>query len=534
MLLFARVHPGRSLLHDGVSGRGRVRPRTGDHGRAAHGDGARLQSHAGRVRNRVRREQRGRLPRRSARRRGASGCGRPRQRRSAPSTSATRSSTAMRDACAVLAAAGGAIAYLTVRNRRRSRRRRRRVCCSRATTPHSPRNLALGFARWNSGSSTVRASCRSSTATSTVASWTKLRSCKPPTASASSTRGRPSTTSSPSTRTSRPTRCSSATSRRRRTNIHLGSGIFNITPPVNHPARVAERVGAARPPVGGAVRVRDGPRFVDDRAEGLRHRRSRPHQATCSTRSSASSARCGARANTRVTTASSSRCRRATCSRSRTRSRIRRCGSRPAIPRRSRRRRAWGSACCASRSAGSKPIKPLVELYKNEIANAEPVGDYVNDNVMVTTQLLCLEDGARARRSPPTSGWGTTAACCCDTSTRSRDRRACRSGRRCSRTQPSSRSTPRSRHGEMPYGTPEEVERRDPEVRRCRRRPGGVRPAVVDDGTRPRVRDDRDVRRHVLPRFDPDPVHRTTRQREAAASRVSSRGVIGTTSRGVQ
>ena len=25
-------------------------------------------------------------------------------------------------------------------------------------------------------------------------------------------------------------------------NIHLGSGIFNLTPPVNHPARIAERV----------------------------------------------------------------------------------------------------------------------------------------------------------------------------------------------------------------------------------------------------------------------------------------------------
>src|ERR1700721_4394340 len=25
-------------------------------------------------------------------------------------------------------------------------------------------------------------------------------------------------------------------------NIHIGSGIFNITPPVNHPARIAERV----------------------------------------------------------------------------------------------------------------------------------------------------------------------------------------------------------------------------------------------------------------------------------------------------
>ena len=29
---------------------------------------------------------------------------------------------------------------------------------------------------------------------------------------------------------------------RRTENIHLGTGIFNITPPVNHPARVAERV----------------------------------------------------------------------------------------------------------------------------------------------------------------------------------------------------------------------------------------------------------------------------------------------------
>src|SRR5581483_11465808 len=29
--------------------------------------------------------------------------------------------------------------------------------------------------------------------------------------------------------------------------------------------------------------------------------------------------------------------------------------------------------------------------------DAEPVGDYVNDNVMVTTQMLCLEDGQRVR-----------------------------------------------------------------------------------------------------------------------------------------
>ena len=47
---------------------------------------------------------------------------------------------------------------------------------------------------------------------------------------------------------------------------------------------------------------------------------------------------------------------------------------------------------------GAEPLKPLIELYKKEIQNADPVGDYVNDNIMVTTQLLCLEDGARVRQ----------------------------------------------------------------------------------------------------------------------------------------
>ena len=40
---------------------------------------------------------------------------------------------------------------------------------------------------------------------------------------------------------------------------------------------------------------------------------------------------------------------------------------------------------------------PLIEKYKKEIENAEPVGGYVNNNVMITTQMLCLEDGGRAR-----------------------------------------------------------------------------------------------------------------------------------------
>jgi len=42
-------------------------------------------------------------------------------------------------------------------------------------------------------------------------------------------------------------------------------------------------------------------------------------------------------------------------------------------------------------------LKPLIDIYKTNIADAEPVGEYVNDNVMVTSQMLCLEDGQKAR-----------------------------------------------------------------------------------------------------------------------------------------
>ena len=39
----------------------------------------------------------------------------------------------------------------------------------------------------------------------------------------------------------------------------------------------------------------------------------------------------------------------------------------------------------------------MVEAYKKAVANAEPVGEYVNDNVMITNGLVCAEDGHKAR-----------------------------------------------------------------------------------------------------------------------------------------
>jgi alkanesulfonate monooxygenase SsuD/methylene tetrahydromethanopterin reductase-like flavin-dependent oxidoreductase (luciferase family) len=42
-------------------------------------------------------------------------------------------------------------------------------------------------------------------------------------------------------------------------------------------------------------------------------------------------------------------------------------------------------------------MRPLVETYKEHIGSAEPVGDYVNDNVAISTSFLCLDDGDAAR-----------------------------------------------------------------------------------------------------------------------------------------
>ena len=150
-------------------------------------------------------------------------------------------------------------------------------------------------------------------------SQTRSRGPSRPTRPASSTRGRPSTTSSPSTRTSRPTRCSSAYLAARTERIHLGSGIFNITPPVNHPARVAERVAMLDHLSDGRFEFGIGPRLVDHRAARLRHHRPRDSPSACSTRCVREFKQMWARERVPASTASSSRCRRATCCRSRTR-----------------------------------------------------------------------------------------------------------------------------------------------------------------------------------------------------------------------
>ena len=178
--------------------------------------------------------------------------------------------------------------------------------------------------------------------------------------------------------------------------IHLGSGIFNITPPVNHPARVAERVamidllsegrfefgvgrgsssteqkgfGIQDPELTKAMVDEVFPEFkrmwstTDYRFDGqfftmpprnvLPKPYTDPHPPLWIAAGNPSTFEKAARMGV-------------------------------------------GVLCFAM--GAPDMLKPLVEIYKNTIDQAEPVGDYVNNNVMITSQMLCLNDGQKARQ----------------------------------------------------------------------------------------------------------------------------------------
>src|SRR5438309_6154980 len=56
--------------------------------------------------------------------------------------------------------------------------------------------------------------------------------------------------------------------------------------------------------------------------------------------------------------------------------------------------------------SAAKHMKPMVDAYKNAIAKAEPIGGYVNDNVMITNSVICAEDGRKARETATDMGTG--------------------------------------------------------------------------------------------------------------------------------
>jgi len=177
--------------------------------------------------------------------------------------------------------------------------------------------------------------------------------------------------------------------------IHVGSAIYNITPPVNHPARMAERVamldhlsegrfefGTGRGssstefkgfgiPDGDTTRAMydeslpqilrmwketkysfEGKYFSMPERNVLPKPYSKPHPPLWVA-----------------------------------------CGSPSTFEKAAR---LGLGALCFSLGA-PKDFEPLIKIYKDNIKHAEPVGDYVNDNVACVTQLVCMEDGRKAR-----------------------------------------------------------------------------------------------------------------------------------------
>ena len=181
-------------------------------------------------------------------------------------------------------------------------------------------------------------------------------------------------------------------------NIHIGSGIFNITPPVNHPARIAERVamldhlsegrfefGTGR---GSSTTEQKGfgiedsdltremvaetlPQIVrmwkdeDYSYEGkffsmptrnvLPKPYSKPHPPIWMAAGSPSTFDLAAELGVGV--------------------------------------------LCFGFSTPDQ-LTPLVSRYKEKIEDCtNPVGGFVNNNVMITTQMICMEDGAKARKT---------------------------------------------------------------------------------------------------------------------------------------
>jgi alkanesulfonate monooxygenase SsuD/methylene tetrahydromethanopterin reductase-like flavin-dependent oxidoreductase (luciferase family) len=298
--------------------------------------------------------------------------------------------------------------------------------------------------------------------------------------------------------------------------IHLGSGIFNITPPVNHPARVAERValldhlsegrfefgmgrgsstveqkgfGIPEPELtrdmfdevvgefakmwdAGEYAGHDGRFFTMPPRNVLPKPYAAPHPPMWVAAGNPSTFEKAAR---------------------------------------------MGLGVLCFTIGGVESVKPLVELYKKEIENAEPVGGFVNDNIMVTTQLLCLEDGARVRSLGANMGMGYHRSLLLrylDTFPRPAGIPEW--------PQVLPDPTPEQidasiAAGDTPYGTPDEVARAIEKYADA-----GVDQVVFGllSSTMERELAFETLEtfgKHVLPQFDTDPVHRTTRQRDAAA-----------------
>jgi alkanesulfonate monooxygenase SsuD/methylene tetrahydromethanopterin reductase-like flavin-dependent oxidoreductase (luciferase family) len=167
-------------------------------------------------------------------------------------------------------------------------------------------------------------------------------------------------------------------------------------------------------------------------------------------------------------------------------------------------------------------IAPLIEVYKKAVANADPIGGYVNNNVACVRALLCLDDREEAFRLNTTTGSARYQSLVL----------------RWLDTFPFPAGVPRWPEL-IPEATTEQLRERidadalvlgDPDdcarsVQRyadvgCDQLIFGVLNSTIS--REDAIRSLQTFGTHVIPTFDTDTVHSTTRQREAALARSTS------------
>jgi alkanesulfonate monooxygenase SsuD/methylene tetrahydromethanopterin reductase-like flavin-dependent oxidoreductase (luciferase family) len=300
--------------------------------------------------------------------------------------------------------------------------------------------------------------------------------------------------------------------------IHVGSAIWNLTPPVNHPARVAERVamldhlsegrfefGTGRGSSSTEFKgfgIPDGDTtremFDESLREILRMWRETPY---------AHDGRFFAMPPRNVLPKPWTRPHPPLWMA---------CGSPSTFEKAAR--LGVGALCF---SLGTpREFEPLIRTYKDTIRHAEPVGAYVNDNVACVTQLVCMEDPKKARAVAMAMGSGYHTSLVF----------------RYLDTFPRPKGVP-AWPALIPEPSAEQLEERIASGNRLVGDPDEVARGVqmyADVGcdqlifgilasTQPQevaVHTAELFGRDVAPRFDRDPVHSTTRMRENAAPRA--------------
>lgn len=296
--------------------------------------------------------------------------------------------------------------------------------------------------------------------------------------------------------------------------IHLGSAIFNISPPVNHPVRVAERVALLDHLSGGRFEfgVGRGAGSLEVTGFGI--------ESTDDTKPMFEEVLKEFPRIWRETEYSFD-------------------GKYFSVPPRNVLPKPWkkphpaiwqaagnpptyekaarnGLGVLGFNFSAAKQMEPMIQAYKNAIGEAEPIGEFVNDNVMITNSVVCLSDGDRARKVATDMGSGLLQSLVF----------------RYHDTFPAPPGVPKW-PGLLPNPDLEQVEWRinegfllcgDPDevLEQVKRYESiGADQIVfglpVDMNTEDAIETIQLFGKHVLPKLDPDPVHRTTKFRDAAA-----------------